>query len=63
MLDIMRKKILEYLYVVLTAKKGQKKIAEEYRIDSDMEGEFERLEFADSNVHFNVSFDCDYVLT
>ena len=44
-------------------KEGAEKIAEEYRIDSDMEGKFEILEFADSNVHFNVSFDCDYVLT
>ena len=43
-------------------KKGAEEIAEEYRIDSDMEGEFEILEFADSNVHFNVSFDCDYAL-
>lgn len=39
-------------------KEGAEKIAEEYRIDTEMDGTFGISEFTDINIHF----DCDYVI-
>lgn len=39
-------------------KEGAEKIAEEYRIDTEMNKTFEISEFVDINTHF----DCDYVI-